>query len=120
MDASPFGRDLALQETQDGNVLIVHVEEEELTADNAMHFQAHLVHRITAGYKRIILDLSQVQAIDQHGIDGMRAGLHAVGGEGDLVLCSITEPVMDTLRSTLMNRVFGIFVSTDEAKAALT
>jgi len=50
----------------------------------------------------------------------MRTSLQVVEPEGDLVLCSITEPVMEQLRQTLMNRMFGIFLSLDEAIDALT
>jgi anti-anti-sigma factor len=120
MDRPPFGQDLAVREAQRGKFLVLHVEEEELTAANAPVFQAHLVHRIAAGNHHIILDLSSVEAIDQAGIDAMRTGLQAVGADGDLVLCGITEPVMETLRRTLMNRVFGIFLGPDEAVDALT
>lgn len=120
MDRPPFGQDLAVRETQNGEFLVIHIEETQLTAENAPVFQAHLVHRIAAGNDHIILDLSSVEAIDRAGIDVMQAGLQAVGAEGDLVLCGITEPVMETLRHTLMNRVFGIFLGPDEAVDALT
>lgn len=115
-----FGQDLQLREEREGNFLILHVEEERLDASNAMIFQAHLIHRIAAGHDHIVVDLSQVEAIDEEGIDVLRMGLQAVGSDGDLVLCGVTEPVMETLRRTLMNRIFGIFLGPDEALAALT
>jgi len=115
-----FGQDLAVRETRSGNFLILHVEEAHIKASNAPVFQAHLIHRIAAGNCHIIVSLAGVEEIDQTGIEAMRAGLQAVGPEGDLVLCCITESVMETLRRTLMHRVFGIFVSLDDAIDALT
>lgn len=120
MPRAQFGQDLKLRESKKGEFLIVHVEEEQLDATNAPIFQAYLIHRILAGNERIVIDLSQVGAIDQDGIDAMRMGLQAVEPEGDLVLCGIPEPVMETLRRTLMNRIFGIFIGPEEAVSALT
>lgn len=116
---SQFGQDLQLREEQEGDFLVLHVEEEQLDATNAAIFQAHLIHRIAAGNDHIVVDLSQVEAIDRNGIDALRMGLQAVRPDGDLVLCGISKPVMETLRHTLMNRIFGIFVGPDEALSAL-
>lgn len=115
-----FGQELALRETRSGNFLIIHLEEVHIKKSNAPVFQAHLIHRIATGNHHIIIDLSGVEEVDQAGVDAMRAGLQAVGTEGDLVLCCIAESVMETLRRTLMHRVFGIFVSVDDAVNALT
>jgi len=120
MDRPSFGQGLAVRETQSEGFLVIHVEESRLSTENAPIFQAHLMHRIAAGNDHIILDLATVESIDQAGIDVMRTSLQVVEPEGDLVLCSITEPVMEQLRQTLMNRMFGIFLSLDEAIDALT
>lgn len=66
------------------------------------------------------LDLAAVESIDQAGIDVVRMGLQAVEPDGDFVLCSITEPVMEMLREALMNRIFGVFLSLDDAIDVLT
>lgn len=120
MHRPQFGQELQLREEREGNFLILHIGEDRLDATNAMIFQAHLIHRIAAGNDHILVDLSEVEAVDQEGIDVLRMGLQAVGPSGDLVLCGVTEPVMKTLRNTLMNRIFGIFVGPDEALSALT
>lgn len=120
MYRSQFGQDLQLREEQEGDFLILHVEEEQLDGTNAAIFQAHLIHRIAAGNDHIVVDLSQVKAVDREGLEALKMGLQAVGPDGDLVLCGVTEPVMETLRNTMMNRVFGIFLGPDEALSALT
>ena len=120
MDRPPFGQDLALREQRSAHFLIIYVEEEELTAETAPVFQAHLIHRILAGNRHIVLDLSAVEVVDAAALDAMQAALEAVGADGDLVLCGITESVMEDLRHTLMNRVFGIFIGPEEAVEALT
>jgi anti-anti-sigma factor len=120
MDRPPFGHDLALQEQRRAHFLIVHVQEEELTARVAPVFQAHLIHRILAGNRHLVLDLSAVRRVDAAGLDAMQAALHAVGTEGDVVLCGISEAVMEALRHSFLNRVFGIFLGPEEAVKALT
>ncbi len=120
MHRPQFGQDLQLREEQEGRFLILHVEEERLDATNAVLFQAHLIHRIAAGHDHVVVDLSRVEAIDQEGLEALRMGLQAVGPDGDLVLCGVNEPVMETLRQTLMNRIFGIFLGPEEALSALT
>lgn len=120
MHRSQFDQNLELREERRGDVLIIYLEEERLTGGNAPIFQAHLVHRIMAGNEHLVLDLSQVEAIDQSGIEAIKMGLQAVGTDGDLVLCGISESVMETLRDTLMNQVFGIFREPNDALAALT
>lgn len=120
MDRPLFDQDLALREKRSAHFLIVHVEEVELTAENAPVFQAHLVHRILAGNRHLVLDLSAVEHVDEAGIDAMQAALQAVGSSGDLVLCGLSEQVMEQLRNTFMHRVFGIFLGPDEAIDALT
>ena len=114
-----FGQDLQLREERERGFLIIRVKERQLVAANAPIFQAHLFQRIAAGNEQIVLDLTQVEKIDRDGIEAMKTALQAVGTSGDLVLCGISEPVMETLRETLMNRFFGIFLGPDEAIAAL-
>jgi len=116
----PFDQDLALRERHSAHFLIVHVEEHALTSANAPVLQAHLIHRILSGNTHLVIDLSAVESVDAEGLDAMRAALQAAGPDGDVVLCGISEPVMNALRSSLLNRVFGIFLGPEEAVEALT
>lgn len=120
MSNLPFGQDLALREQHSAHVLIVHVEEYALTSANAPVLQAQLIHRILSGNTHLVIDLSAVESVDAAGLDAMRAALQAAGPDGDVVLCGISEPVMNALRSSLLNRVFGIFLGPEEAVEALT
>lgn len=109
-----------MRETQTGGILILHVQEERLTGPTAPVLQAHLIHRILSGHRRLVIDLAAVQAVDADGLHAIRAACHAAGRQGDVVLCNVTEPVMATLRRVLMNQVFGIFLGPEEAVEALT
>jgi anti-anti-sigma regulatory factor len=120
MSSPPFGQELALSERHNAHFLIVSVEEQALTSTNAPVFQAHLIHRILSGNSHLVIDLSAVESIDAAGLDAMRAALQATGPDGDVVLCGITESVMEALRDSFLNRVFGIFLGPEEAIEALT
>lgn len=111
---------MELQQTHSGNVLIVKPLEKRIDAATATEFKEKLSEWIGSGNRRIVLNLSEVDFIDSSGLGAIVSGLKKIGNDGNLVICTVREPVMSLFRLTRMNRVFDIFASEDEAVGALS
>ena len=111
---------MQIQDKKVGNILILKPSEKRIDASVATDFKGKIIDLINAGNKRIVLNLAGVDFIDSSGLGAIVSSLKAIGNEGDLVICGISETVMTLFRLTRMNRVFQIFSTEDEALKALS
>lgn len=111
---------MQIQSKKVGNILILKPSEKRIDASVATNFKGKIIDLINAGNKRIVLNLDGVDFIDSSGLGAIVSSLKAIGNEGDLVICGISETVMTLFRLTRMNRVFQIFSTEDEALKALS
>jgi len=107
-------------ESSSGSALTVKVLESRITADVAASFKAGLVEYVKKGNRIIILDLGEVTFIDSSGLGALIGSLKAMGGNGELLLCSAHEAVINMFKLTRMDKVFRMFKSPEEAVSAIS
>jgi anti-sigma B factor antagonist len=100
-------------------ILVVKVLDPRLDAKEAVDFKAKMVEYISSGHHTIILNLAEVRFIDSSGLGAIVSALKLLGRDGDLVLCGVTDPVMNVFKLTRMDRVFPMFPSESDALDAL-
>ncbi len=100
-------------------VLVVKIDEERLDASNGPEFKKSVLEHVSRGKNKIVLNLGKVDFIDSSGLGAIVTILKRVSEEGDLCICSPTEPVKNMFKLTRMERVFRIFGSEAEAVEAL-
>ena len=71
------------------------------------------------GHHVIVLDLAAVRFMDSSGLGAMVSTLKLLGRDGNLVVCGVTDPVMNLFKLTRMDRVFPMFPSESDALDAL-
>jgi anti-sigma B factor antagonist len=103
-----------------GEILTVKPLGRRIDASSSTNLKGHMVDWITEGKKHIVLDLSGVDFIDSSGLVAIVSALKMIGPGGDLVICGMSEAVMNLFRLTRMNRVFQIFPSREAAVHALS
>ena len=102
-----------------GDIVVVMVHAKRLDAHLAPEFKAKLVHLVQSGHERIVMDMAALEFIDSSGLGALIAGLKALGGRGEIVLCSITPRLLSLLKLTHVDKLFHIFDSVEEAVGGL-
>lgn len=111
---------MQIHQSTSGECLIVRPLERRIDASTASDFKEKMSEWISAGNRRIVLNLAEVDFIDSSGLGAIVSSLKKIGADGDLVICCVKETVMSLFRLTRMNRVFDIFPSEEEATQTLT
>ena len=62
-------------------------------------FKTQLVHLAQRGHERIVMDMAALEFIDSSGLGALIAGLKALGGRGEMVLCGITTPTAEPVHT---------------------
>lgn len=80
-----------------------------------------VVRALDAGYRHLVLDLSEASAVDSVGIGALITGLtNASLRQGRLDLCSVPTIILDVLSVSQLNSVFRISGTKEEGlRAAL-
>ena len=104
---------------RNGDVIIVKVHAKRLDAHLAPEFKAQLVHLVQSGHERIVMDMAALEFIDSSGLGALIAGLKALGGRGEMVLCGITPRLLSLFQLTRVDRLLHIFASVEEAGSGL-
>lgn len=101
---------------QSNEALIVKILAPRLDAKIAVDFKNQMTELIQAGHYDIIFDFKNVDFIDSSGLGSIVTCLKTVGRRGDIVVCSLGEPVEQMFQLTRMNKVFRIYSDIDKAK----
>ena len=102
------------------NVLIFSLQEEKITHDLASDLKETIFLKITEGFSKIVLDMSNVKEIDSSGLGALLFGKRqANGNEGDLKLVGVSEAVENMIRIAQLTRVFETYKGIKEAIKAL-
>lgn len=110
---------MLMEETSEGDCLVVGLMEARLDAVIAANFRDTLVDRIDQGRRNIVLDLSQVSFMDSSGLGALVFVLKHLGRNGGrLHICGVTPGVMAVLKLTRMDRVLKTFENRQAAIAA--
>ncbi len=102
-----------------GDVLILRPRERRLDAGMAPALRACLNETIDAGRRKIVLDLAAVEFIDSSGLGSILSAVKHLGGNGELAVANLAEPIQSLFRLTRMDRVFAVYTTATEAATAL-
>jgi anti-sigma B factor antagonist len=102
-----------------GDVVVVKIHVRRLDAHVASEFKTKLVHLVQSGHERIVMDMAALEFIDSSGLGALIAGLKALGGRGEMVLCGITPRLLSLFTLTHVDKLLQIFDSLEEAVGGL-
>ena len=102
-----------------GDVLVVKIHAKRLDAYLAPEFKAKFVHLVQSGHERIVIDMAALEFIDSSGLGAPIAGLKALGGRGEIVLCGITPRLLSLFQLTHIDKLFHICANVEEAVSGL-
>ena len=102
-----------------GEIIVVKVHAKRLDAYLAPEFKARLVNMVQMGHERIVMDMAALEFIDSSGLGALSAGLKALGGHGEIVLCGITPRLLSLFQLTHVDKLFHIVDSVEEAVSGL-
>lgn len=109
---------ITIEVTYQGDPLVARIVGESLETDNVAAFRMAIAP-ILERSRRIVLDLSQVSFMDSTGLGSMLSCLRAVKGkDGSLKLSNLTPEVRQLFEMVLMDRVFEIYPTSDDAVAS--
>lgn len=101
---------------QVGDVTVVDCVGRITLGEGASTFRDTLRDLVTAGNKKLLLNMAEVSYIDSSGIGEMVSGYTSVSNQGGQVkLLNLTKRVKDLLQITKLYTVFEVF--DDEAHA---
>jgi anti-sigma B factor antagonist len=99
-----------------GDILLVTIESISATIKDAIEFKEFLLRDISAGWRKIIVDLSDCQFIDSTFLGALVVSLKRVAElGGDLRLLGVHDDVHSMFQLTRMHRVFELFKTREEA-----
>lgn len=102
-----------------GDVVVVKLYARRLDIRVAPEFKTQLVHLVQSGHARIVMDMAALEFIDSSGLGALIAGLKALGGRGEIVLCGITPRLLSLFTLTHVDKLFHIVDSLEEAVGGL-
>jgi anti-sigma B factor antagonist len=101
---------------QVGDVTVIDAVGRITLGEGASAFRDRVRELVTAGHKKLLLNLAEVSYIDSSGIGEMVSGFTTVTNQGGVMkLLSLTKRVKDLLQITKLYTVFEVFE--DEATA---
>ena len=107
---------MTIHEDMNGEVLTVKPEG-RLDALSAQELDEYLANRYD-GVQQVILDLSEVSYISSAGLRTVMQACKSMKEKGGLLLCNVSEPVMEVLRLTGYVDVLKIIETPDAVPPA--
>ena len=112
---------MKIEVTAGNGVSILRYKSERLDAHNSEVLKLKIKELFEGGAKNVLVDLAEVRFIDSSGLGALVSGFkNAVAYKGALALSGFQDQVRSMFELTRLNRVFDIYVSEEEALAALT
>ncbi len=104
---------------QQDDITIFRLREERLDSRNAGQLKAEFLILAQPDIQTLIVDLSEVRHVDSAGLSALLLAQRQMAvHEGELRLAGVTEEVLSLLRMTQLDRVFRIFNTVEDARAA--
>jgi len=108
---------ISVEIVHSGRALVLKVITETLETDNVAAFRAAISPLLDKS-AHFIIDLSDVEFMDSTGLGSMLSCLRIVKSKGgSLRICSLTPEVEQLFEMVMMDRVFEIFKTQEEALA---
>ena len=108
-----------LEETRDGEMIIVRPKVRQLNAPLAPQLKARMEQLLKEGNRHIILHLGDVDFMDSTALGAIISVLKALDARGHLMLCGARDTVRAMLEVTRMDRVLRTFDDEAAAKEAM-
>ncbi|MEW6567470.1 MAG: STAS domain-containing protein [Chloroflexota bacterium] len=88
----------------------------QVDADTTPELKRLLKQLVDEGVRVLVVDLDRVDFIDSSGLSALVSGLKSVRQRGgSLNLCRVHPQALTALRLTMLDRVFSIYPSVEEA-----
>lgn len=99
-------------------VLIAHLKIDSLETGNVAEFRSAVTPLVERN-DRVVFDLSEVGFMDSTGLGAMLSCLRSLKARGgSLKLASLTPEVVQLFEMVMMDRVFEVFPTADDAVAS--
>ena len=109
---------MSIQRIDHDAVTVVRPGDERLDIAVASDFRNALLELIEDGRRNLVVDLGDVSFIDSSGLGALVSALKTLkanGGNGDIRLAQVQEPVVSLLEIIRLNRVFSTYPSVEHA-----
>ncbi len=109
---------MSIDRTDHDAVTVVTPDGERLDIAVASDFRNALIELIENGRRNLVVDLKGVSFIDSSGLGALVSALKTLkanGGNGDVRLAQVQEPVVALLEIIRLNRVFTTYASVENA-----
>ena len=106
---------MQIEESREGEVVIVEPQVVRLDAQQALGFKEGMIRLIEAGDRQLVLDLNYVEFMDSSGLGAVVAVLKRLGFHGVLVICGAHAAVTELFRLTRMDKVIQLVATRAEA-----
>jgi anti-sigma B factor antagonist len=108
---------ISVEIVHSGRALVLKVKAESLETDNVAAFRAAITPQLDKS-AHFVIDLSEVEFMDSTGLGSMLSCLRIVKSKGGtLRLCNLSSEVEQLFEMVMMDRVFDIFPTQEEALA---
>ena len=110
--------DISFQ-TLEANIVLIRLNG-RLDALGSPNLRTALETKLDQGYRKIIVDLENVSFVDSSGLVALVSGLRAARKKkGDIFLSGIRPQAQAVFRLTMLDRIFPIHPTFDDAKRSL-
>jgi anti-anti-sigma factor len=110
--------DISFQ-TLEANIVLIRLNG-RLDALGSPTLRTALATKLDQGYRKIIVDLENVSFVDSSGLVALVSGLRAAREKkGDIFLSGIRPQAQAVFRLTMLDRIFPIHPTFDDAKRSL-
>jgi anti-sigma B factor antagonist len=110
---------MELQSERHGEVLVLKIAGERLSADTAQRFKADVANLLEDAVKRVVFDMSSVKFVDSTGVGAVISVLKMLGPSGQLAIAGLSDSAAYVFQLTHMYKVMLFFTTTSEAISAL-
>lgn len=104
---------------QQSEITMVRLNEKSLDSSNAPEFKTQLLQLISDGATRLVINLGSIKRIDSSGMGALLFGQRQANNKSGWVkLAKVPKSVDQLLKVAMLDRVFQIYKSEEEAIAA--
>jgi anti-sigma B factor antagonist len=111
--------EMELRIEQIGDVTVVQVCAESLSANNVKEFKSQIAELVKP-YAKIVLDMSSLKFVDSSGIGALLSWMNNLRlSNGSLSLCNVTKSVRNLFELVRVHRFLQVFGNREEAVRSL-
>jgi len=104
-----------LETESHGSTLVVTISEDRIDAASAVQFKDAMREAVEQATDRVILDMTEVDAIDSSGLGAIVSVMKFLGAERSFELAGLSDKVMTVFRLTRMDSIITVHDSVEAA-----